>query len=63
MAENLESENGVNGAGVLNEGLSLCRCPVEEQRRLGRHQVTVLRVRRKWTSEDNERVMECYYSS
>ena len=54
------SNNGVNEAGVYNEGLSPGRCPVVRMRRPGRHQATV---RKKWSKQDNICVMTCYYQS
>ena len=57
------TSNGVNEAGTSSgEGLSHGRCPVEEQRRPGRHQATArIGLRKKWSREENMLVMECYY--
>ena len=51
MLSNQITNNCVNEAGTNNgEGLSHGRCPVEEQRRPGRHQATARTgIRKKWS--------------
>ena len=65
MLSNQITNNCVNEAGTNNgEGLSHGGCPVEEQRRPGRHQATARTgIRKKWSREENMFVMECYYRS
>ena len=65
MLSNQITNNCVNEARTNNgEGLSHGRCPVEEQRRPGRHQATARTgIRKKWSREENMFVMECYYRS
>ena len=59
MTDN-ERINGVNGAP---ESSSPSRCSVGEQRGPGRHHATARTRRRKWTLDDNRRVMGRYYES
>lgn len=54
------SDNGVNGTGAASKGVSPGRCPMEEQRWPGHHQVTA---RMKWSKEVNRIVMRCFYKS
>ena len=60
MSNTNVSNNGVNEAGVYNEGLSPGRCPLVRTRGPDCHQATV---RIKWTKQDNICVMTCYYQS
>ena len=60
MKENNIEDNSVNDTGGNAEGVSLGRCPVGEQRRPGRHQVSA---KVRWTKRMNIAVMECYYRS
>ena len=53
--------NDVNGTGADSESPSSGRCPVEHQRRLGRHPVTADKLRRRWSKEINMIIMECYF--
>ena len=53
--------NDVNGTGTDSESPSSGRCPVEQQRRLGRHPVTADKSRRRWSKEINMVIMECYF--
>ena len=57
--------NGVKeGGNNCVKGISPCRCPTEQQGRLGRYRATAKGDRkRKWSQEVNRFVMECYYSS
>ena len=53
--------NNVNGTGINDdEGASFGRCPVDEQRRPGRHQATA---RQKWSKTLNRLVMYCKFKS
>ena len=52
--------NDVNETGTTSEGLLSGRCPVEQQRRPGRH-TTAEATRLKWTKEINVVIMECFY--
>ena len=53
----------INGVNEAPESSSPCRCSVGEQRGPGRHHATARTRRRKWTLDDNRRVMGCYYES
>ena len=53
-------DNGVNGTGTFSEGGSSGRCPVDEQRRPGRHPATARMI---WSKDVNKVVMECYLKS
>ena len=61
MPNDNSSNNNVNGTGINNdEGASFGRCPVDEQRRPGRHQATA---RQKWSKTINRLVMYCKLKS
>ena len=65
MSSKSKPNNGVNEAGVSSEGLLPGRCPIGEQDGPGRHRTTADRrtMRRKWSKEENQVVMQCYYRS
>ena len=64
MINEIYVENGVNGTRTSGEGFSPGTASGGQQPVPSRHQTTVQRrVRRKWSQEDNRRVMECYYQS
>ena len=54
------SNNGMNEAGVYNEGLLPGRSPMVGTRGPCSHQGTV---QNKWLAKDNTCVMTCYYPS
>ena len=57
-----EIETNVNGFRLAEQGPSSGRC--SQQRNTGRHHVNpVISKRRKWTSQENKIVMECYLLS
>ena len=60
MSNDNLSDNGVNEAGTVSEGLSPGRCPIVTQRGPGRHHTTA---RMKWTKEVNKLVIKCFYKS
>ena len=61
MSIDNSSNNNVNGTGINNgEGASFSSCPVDEQRRPGRHQATA---RQKWSKAINRLVMYCKFKS
>ena len=54
--------NNVNGSQLAEQGPSSSRC--SQQGNIGRHHVNpVISKRRKWTSQENKIVMECYLLS
>ena len=54
--------NGVNGSRLAEQGPSSGRC--SRQGNIGRHHaISVISKRRKWTSQENKIVMECYLLS
>ena len=57
--------NDVNDTGALSEGVSSGRCPVDQQRRPGRHPATAEQRQKRvgWSKEDNRRLFECYIRS
>ena len=62
MSSNEMETNDVNGSRLAEEGPSSARC--SRQRNIGRHHANpVISKRRKWTSQDNKIVMECYFLS
>ncbi|XP_065051764.1 uncharacterized protein LOC135681303 [Rhopilema esculentum] len=60
MNQNSDLDNSVKETGTDGEGLSLGRCPMEEQRGPGRHPTTA---RTGWSKSMNVAVMECYFLS
>ena len=54
--------NDVNDTGALSEGVTSGRCPVDRQRRGGRHPATAEQRQKRvgWSKEDNRRLFECY---
>ena len=59
MFNDNSSINNLNGTGINNDkGASYSRCPVEEQRRPGRHQATV---RQKWSKTISRLVRYCKF--
>ena len=58
-------ENGVNGTQTYGEGSSPGAATGGQQPVPSRQQLTTVQrsVRRKWSQEDNRRLMECYYQS
>ena len=62
MSSNEIETNDVNGSRLAEQGPSPCRC--FRQGNIGRHQANpVISKRRKWTSQENKIVMECYLMS
>ena len=62
MSSNEIETNDVNGFRFAEQGLSCGRC--SRQGSIGRHHVNpVISKRRKWTSQENKIVMECYLLS
>ena len=57
--------NDVKGTGACSEGVASSRCPVDQQRRPGRHPATAeqRQKRLRWSKEDNKRLFECYIRS
>ena len=57
--------NDVNGAGACSKGVVFGRCPVDQQRRPGRHPFTAEQRQKRlgWSKEDNKRLFECYIRS
>ena len=60
MSNTNVSKNGLNEAGVYNEGLLPGRCPMVRTHGTGHHQATI---RKKWSTQDNICVMTSYYQS
>ena len=60
MNQSNDLDNNVNETGTNCEGLSLGRCPTEEQRGPGRYPTTA---RTGWSKSMNVAVMECYFLS
>ena len=57
--------NEVNDTGALSEGVTSSRCPMDQQRRPGRHPATAEQRQKRvgWSKEDNRRLFECYIRS
>ena len=57
--------NNVNDTGAFSEGVASGRCPVDQQRRPGRHPTTAEQRQKRlgWSKEDNRRLFECYIRS
>ena len=59
MSCNETETNDVNGSRLAEQGLSSGRC--SRQGNIGRHHANpAISKRRKWTSQENKIVMECY---
>ena len=62
MSSNEIETNDMNGFRLAEQGPSSGRC--SRQGNIGRHHAnSVINTRRKWTSQDNRIVMECYFPS
>ena len=62
MSSNKIDINDVNGSRLADKGPSSGRC--SRQGNIGRHHANpVISKRRKWTSQENKIVMECYLLS
>ena len=62
MSSNEIETNDVNGSRLAEQGPSSSRC--SRQGNIGRHHANpVISKRRKWTSQENKIVMECYLLS
>ena len=62
MSSNEIENNDVNGSRLTEQGPSSGRC--SQQGNIGCHHVNpVISKRRKWTSQENKIVMECYLLS
>ena len=62
MSSNEIEANDVNGSRLEEQGPSSSRC--SQQANIGRHHASpVISKSRKWTSQENKIVMECYLSS
>ena len=62
MSSNDIETNDVNGSRLAEQGLFSGRC--SRQGNIGRHHANpVISKRRKWTSQENKIVMECYLLS
>ena len=62
MSSNEIETNDMNGFRLAEQGPSFGRC--SRQGNIGRHHANpVINTRRKWTSQDNRIVMECYFPS
>ena len=62
MSSNEIETNNVNGSRLVEQGPSFGRC--SRQGNIGRHHTNpVISKRRKWTSQENKIVMECYLLS
>ena len=62
MSSDEMETNDVNGSRLAEQGPSSSRCSL--QGNIGRHHVNpVISKRRKWTSQENKIVMECYLLS
>ena len=62
MSSNEIETNDVNGSRLAEQGPLSGRC--SRQGNIGRHHVNpVISKRRKWTSQENKIVMECYLLS
>ena len=57
--------NDVNDTGAFSEGVASGRCPVDQQRRPGRHPATAEQRQKRlgWSKEDNRWLFECYIRS
>ena len=58
MSSNEIETNDVNGSRLAEQGPSSGRC--SRQGNISRHANHVISKRRKWTSQENKTVMECY---
>ena len=62
MSSNEIQTNDVNGSRLAEQGPSCGRC--SRQGSISRHHVNpVISKRKKWTSQENKIVMECYLLS
>ena len=62
MSSNEIETNNVNGSRLTEQGLSSHRC--SRQGNIGRHHANLaISKRRKWTTQENKIVMECYLLS
>ena len=62
MSSNKIETNDMNGSRLAQQGPSSSRC--SRQGNIGRHHVNpVISKRKKWTSQENKIVMECYLLS
>ena len=62
MSSNEIETNDVNGSRLAEQGLLLGRC--SRQGNIGRHHANpAISKRKKWTSQENKIVMECYLLS
>ena len=62
MSSNEIHINNVNGSRLTDQGPSSGRC--SQQGNIGHHHANpVISKRRKWTSQENKNVMECYLLS
>ena len=62
MSSNEIETNDVNGSRLAEQGPSSGRC--SRQGNIGRHHANpVISKKRKWTSQENKIVMECYLLS
>ena len=61
MSNNEIETNDVNGSGLAQQGPSSGRC--SRQGNIGRHNVNPVISKRRWTSQENKHVMECYLLS
>ena len=61
MSSNEIETNDVNGSQLAEQGPSSGRC--SRQGNIGHHVNPVISKRRKWTSQENQIIMECYLLS
>ena len=62
MSSNEIETNNLNGSRLTEQGPSYGRCSRQEN--IGRHHANpVLSKRKKWTSEENKIIVECYLMS
>ena len=61
MSSNEIETNDVNGSRLAEQGPSSGRC--SRQGNIGRHNVNPVISKRRWTSQENKHVMECYLLS
>ena len=61
MSSNEIETNDVNGSRLAEQGPSSGRC--SRQGNIGRHANPVISKRKKWTSQENKVVMDCYLLS
>ena len=57
--------NDTHGTGACRKSVASGRCPVDQQRRPGRHPATAEQRQKRlgWSKEDNKRLFECYIRS